>query len=92
MIGFAGGDDKIPKIPMNLPLLKGCSIVGVFWGSFRVRESKVEFDNFNQLFEWFNSGKIDPLVSDVYPLEEAAIALRKLMNRQAIGKIVLTTE
>ncbi len=92
VIGFAGGDDKIPKIPMNLPLLKGCSIVGVFWGSFRVRESKVEFDNFNQLFEWFNSGKIDPLVSDVYPLEEAPIALRKLMNRQAIGKIVLTTE
>ena len=92
VIGFAGGDDKIPKIPMNLPLLKGCSIVGVFWGSFRVRESNVEFENFNQLFDWFNNGDIDPLVSDVYPLEEAAIALRKLMNRQAIGKIVLTTE
>ena len=92
VIGFAGGDDKIPRVPMNLPLLKGCAIVGVFWGSFRVRESKEELANFQQLFEWFNNGDIDPLVSDVYPLEEAAVALRKLMNRQAVGKIVLTTE
>ena len=92
VIGFAGGDDKIPRVPMNLPLLKGCAIVGVFWGSFRVRESKEELANFQQLFDWFNKGDIDPLVSDVYPLEEAAVALRKLMNRQAVGKIVLTTE
>ena len=61
-------------------------------GSFRVRESKEELANFKQLFEWFNNGDIDPLVSDIYPLEEAGVALRKLMNRQAVGKIVLTTE
>jgi NADPH2:quinone reductase len=52
----------------------------------------VLYKDFQQLFEWFNNGDIDPLVSDVYPLEEAAVALRKLMNRQAVGKIVLTTE
>ena len=92
MIGFAAGADQIPKMPLNLTLLKGCQIVGVFWGSFRVRESKEELANFQQLFEWFNNGDIDPLVSDVYPLEEAAVALRKLMDRQAVGKIVLTTE
>ena len=89
VVGFASG--KIPKVPINLALLKGCSIVGVFWGAFRLKETALDNENFRQLFSWYNGGKIKPLVSQSYPLEDAAQALRTLMNRQVIGKIVLKT-
>jgi NADPH2:quinone reductase len=89
VVGFASG--VIPKIPINLALLKGCAIVGVFWGSFRLRETELDNENFDELFSWFEAGKIKPFVSQAYPLEDAAKALRKLMNREAIGKIVLKT-
>ncbi|SET59139.1 NADPH:quinone oxidoreductase family protein [Oceanicella actignis] len=87
VIGFASG--TIPKVPMNLPLLKGCDIVGVFWGAFRMREPEEDQRNFEQLFAWHAEGKLKPRVSHVLPLEQAPEALRMLMNRQAIGKIVL---
>ncbi|TYO88465.1 NADPH:quinone oxidoreductase family protein [Oceanicella actignis] len=87
VIGFASG--TIPKVPMNLPLLKGCDIVGVFWGAFRMREPEEDRRNFEQLFAWHAEGKLKPRVSHVLPLEQAPEALRMLMNRQAIGKIVL---
>ena len=88
IVGFASGD--IPKLPANLSLLKGCSIVGVFWGSFRQREPAVEAENFRELFQWYLDGRIKPHVSATYPLEQAAQALRDLLERRAIGKIVLT--
>ena len=91
VIGFAAGADAIPKMPLNLTLLKGCQIVGVFWGAFRLKETKEDNSNFEQLFSWYKEGKIRPLISYAYPLEDAAIALRKLMNREAIGKIILHT-
>ena len=89
VVGFASA--QIPKVPMNLALLKGCSIVGVFWGSFRLRETLLDNENFKQLFSWFEEGKIKPVISESYPLTEAGKALRQIMNRKAIGKIVLTT-
>lgn len=89
VIGFAGGD--IPKIPVNLPLLKGSAIIGVFWGAFRMREPDADQENFCQLFEWYEAGKIKPVVSKRYDLEEAPQALRDLMERRVIGKVVLTT-
>lgn len=89
VVGFASGE--IPKVPVNLALLKGCAIVGVFWGAFRLRETAEDNRNFAQLFDWWRAGKLKPLVSQTLPLEQAADALEALANRRAIGKIVLTT-
>ena len=88
VVGFASGN--IPKVPVNLALLKGCAIVGVFWGAFRLQETALDNENFQQLFSWYNEGKINPLISKTYKLEEASKAIRRIMNREAIGKIVLT--
>jgi len=88
VIGFAGG--AIPKAPVNLVLLKGSAIVGVFWGDFARREPEVNAENFKALFELFMAGKIDPLVSKTYTLDEAPQALQDLLSRKAVGKLVLT--
>ncbi len=89
VVGFAAGD--IPTIPTNLTLLKGCAILGVFWGSFRMREPEKDAANFSELFKWVEEGKIKPSVSRSYTLEEAPLALRDLMERRVIGKVVLET-
>jgi len=89
VVGFAAGD--IPKVPVNLVLLKGCSIVGVFWGSFRTQELEADNQNFQQLFDWFAQGKLNPMIGQALPLAQASEALRSLMNRSVIGKLVLTT-
>lgn len=89
VVGFASGD--IPKVPVNLALLKGCSIVGVFWGAFRLNYTKEDNDNFEQLFAWYEDGKLKPYASKIYALEAAAQALNDLKNRKAVGKIVLKT-
>ncbi len=90
VVGFASGE--IPKIPLNLTLLKGCSIVGVFWGEFARRERDLNAANLKELTAWLRAEKIKPLVSASYPLERAADALNDMMNRKVQGKIVLTTE
>lgn len=90
VIGFAAGD--IPKIPLNLALLKGCSIVGVFWGSFVNREPEWHRRNLEELMAWWRDGKIAPHVSSVYPMEKAADALYELINRTAKGKVVVTID
>ena len=87
VVGFAAGE--IPKIPLNLALLKGCSIVGVFWGEFARRERDLNLANLKALTVWLRAGKIKPLVSATYPLERAADALNDLMNRKVQGKVVL---
>ncbi len=87
VVGFAAGD--IPRIPLNLTLLKGCSIVGVFWGSFTTRDPQSNREHLQELFSWFLSGKIRPHVSNTYPLERAADALNDLMGRKITGKAVL---
>src|SRR5439155_1056382 len=86
VVGFAAGE--IPKIPLNLTLLKGCSIVGVFWGSFMRKEPGTAFKNHVQLMAWLTSGKLKPLISAVYPLAQAPRALNDLIERKAKGKVV----
>ena len=87
VVGFASGD--IPKVPVNLALLKGCSIVGVFWGAFRLNYTKEDNENFKQLFAWYAQGKLRPFTSKTYTLSEAALALNDLKNRKAIGKLII---
>jgi NADPH2:quinone reductase len=88
VIGFAAGD--IPAIPLNLTLLKGCEIVGVFWGSFVMRDPEHHRRNVDELVGWWRDGKLRPHVSSTYPLERAAEAIRELADRKAKGKVVVT--
>jgi NADPH2:quinone reductase len=90
VVGFAAG--TIPRIPLNLTLLKGCAVVGVFWGDFTRREPEQNQTNMRELLCWLEEGKVRPHVSGIYPLHQAAQGLRDLMERRAKGKIVLTTE
>lgn len=87
IVGFAAGE--IPKIPMNLPLLKGCSIVGVFWGGFFRQEPSANRENFMKILSLIESGKIDPPIQEVYALKDASRALRHIMDRKVLGKVVL---
>lgn len=87
IVGFANGE--IPKIPMNLPLLKGCSIMGVFWGQFSKLEPKQSFGNIAQLVQWINGGKIQQHISTRYTLEESPAALQALLDRKMLGKGVV---
>ena len=88
VVGFAAGD--IPKIPLNLTLLKGCAIVGVFWGDFARREPKAFAESIGQLGIWFREGKLKPHVSQTFPLEQAVDALQLMAARKVKGKVVLT--
>lgn len=88
VVGFAAGD--IPKIPLNLVLLKGCSIVGVFWGDFTRREPKAFAQSLAQLGAWYREGKLKPHVSQTFPLEKAVDALQLMAGRKVKGKVVLT--
>lgn len=89
VIGFASGD--IPRIPLNLPLLKVYSIVGVFWGAFMERNPMHGQENIQELITWINEGKLKPHVSATYPLEHVAEAMNDLMERKVTGKAVLVT-
>jgi NADPH2:quinone reductase len=90
VVGFAAGD--IPKIPLNLTLLKGCAIVGVFWGEFTRREPARFAEAMQRLDRWYAEGKLKPHVSETFPLERAADALTLMANRQVKGKVVLTVD
>jgi len=90
VIGFTAGD--IPKIPLNLPLIKGCEIVGVWIGAFAKREPAKHRVNAQALWEWMAQGKIKPYISATYPLERAADALNALTERKVAGKVVLVPE
>ncbi len=87
VVGFAAGE--IPKIPLNLALLKGCDIVGVFWGSFVERDPEGHRANTAQLLDWCAQGKLSSHVHASYPLTEAATALKAIASRQVMGKIIL---
>ena len=87
VIGFASGE--IPKIPLNLVLLKGCQIVGVFWGSFAMREPARNRAHADQLFAWVAEGKLRPAIDVTLPFTQAADALHRIEKRQVKGKIVL---
>ena len=87
IVGFANGE--IPQIPMNLPLLKGCSIIGVFWGQFSKVEAKASFQNIRQLVAWIQEGKIKQHIGRTYRLEEAPEALQAILDRKMLGKGVV---
>ncbi|MBL8549482.1 MAG: NADPH:quinone oxidoreductase family protein [Hyphomonadaceae bacterium] len=89
VIGFPAG---IPKIPLNLTLLKNCQIVGVFWGAFTQRDPKGHAANVAELFALYEQGKIKPRISARYPLARGGEAIRELMDRKASGKIVLVLD
>ncbi|HEX7735020.1 MAG TPA: NADPH:quinone oxidoreductase family protein [Ktedonobacteraceae bacterium] len=90
VIGFAAGE--IPRIPLNLTLLKGCSIVGVFWGSFTSRDPRRNQQHLRELVTWYQEGKIRPRISATYPLERAADALNDMLARRITGKAVLLVD
>ncbi len=87
VIGFAAGD--IPRVPLNLTLLKGCDIVGVFWGASVARDPKSGMANLKQITQWIAEGKLKPHVSAKLPLARAGEAIRMLMDRKAQGKVVV---
>jgi len=89
VIGFAAG---IPRIPLNLPLLKSCAIVGVFWGEFSRRDPQGNAANTQALLDLYARGLIKPQISERYPLERGGEAIARLAGRQAIGKIVVTVD
>ena len=87
VVGFAAGD--IPKLPLNLALLKGASAVGVFWGDFARREPQAFVESARQLVRWFEQGRLRPHVSATFPLDKAAEAMNLLASRKAKGKVVI---
>jgi NADPH2:quinone reductase len=90
VIGFAAGD--IPKVPINLALLKERSIVGVYWGESVKHDPEGHLRNVKQLMEWFVAGKVKPSISERVPLSEAAAAMKRLIHRQVKGKVVIFPE
>lgn len=88
VVGFAAGGD-IPALPANLPLLKGAALVGVFWGAFAQRQPQDNAANFEQLFAWHAEGRLRPLISQRFALEQTAAAIAQLGQRKAVGKLVV---
>jgi NADPH:quinone reductase-like Zn-dependent oxidoreductase len=87
VVGFPAG---IAKLPLNLTLLKSCDVCGVFWGAFAARDPKANAAHVEQLFRWWDEGKIAPRISATYPLERAGEAIAALRDRKAVGKLVVT--
>ena len=90
VIGFAAGD--IPRIPLNLALLKGCDIVGVFWGNWTARNPGLFQQSIEELIAMYGQGKIKPYVSERFPLAKGADAIAHLGSRKAMGKVVVTMD
>ena len=86
VVGFPAG---IPKLPLNLTLLKSCDICGVFWGAFAMRNPKANAAHVEQLFKYWHEGKIAPRISGTFPLERAGEAITAIAERRAIGKLVV---
>jgi NADPH:quinone reductase-like Zn-dependent oxidoreductase len=89
VVGFPAG---IPKLPLNLTLLKSCDVCGVFWGAFAARDPQANAAHVASLFLFWDDGKIAPKISETYPLERAGEAISALAERRAIGKLVVTLD
>ena len=90
VVGFAAGE--IPRIPLNLALLKGCDVVGVFWGAWVGKNPKRHQESVAELLAMYDQGKIKPYVSERFPLTRAAEAIKHLASRKAMGKVVVTVD
>jgi NADPH:quinone reductase-like Zn-dependent oxidoreductase len=89
VVGFPAG---IPKLPLNLTLLKSCDVCGVFWGAFAARDPAGNAAHVAQLFRWWDEGRIAPRVTATYPLARGGEAIAALRDRTAIGKLVVTLD
>jgi NADPH2:quinone reductase len=87
VVGFTSGE--IPRIPMNLPLLKGCSIVGVAWDTYSRRNPGGGQANISEMIAWIREGKLKPVVTARYALSDAPRALEEVMQRRVQGKVVI---
>ena len=87
IVGFASGE--IPQLPFNLPLLKGCSVMGVFWGSFAEKEPAQNLQNLGELLQWLKQGKIKQNIHKIYSLEESPQAIQDLIDRKIKGKAIV---
>ena len=90
VVGFAAG--TIPEISLNLTLLKGCQIVGVFWGNFAMQFPKKNYQNTMELMQWFSQRKLKPHIHQIFPLKETSKALEEMMQRKVKGKIVIQNQ
>ena len=90
VVGFANG--TIPKIPLNLTLLKGAEVTGVFWGAFTQKEPQKNMENIKELVTWYLTKKLNPHIDATYSLKEAPKALEAILNRQVKGKVVIDME
>ena len=90
IVGFAAGE--IPKIPLNLALLKERQLLGVYWGDSVRHDPRGHVRNMKQLMAWFAERKINPVVSERFPLARAKDAMRRLLDRQVKGKVVILPE
>ena len=88
VIGFAAGE--IPRIPLNLMLLKNCAMIGVFWGEMVLREPKTQQQNMARVLDWIAAGELDPHIHAAYPLERIGDAISSLNKRQVKGKVIVT--
>ena len=88
VIGFAGGE--IPKFPVNLALVKGFSVIGVFWGSFTQHQPQDFMANMKELLTWYVEGKIKVVIDETFPLADAVSAINKVTDRKVKGKVVIT--
>ncbi len=86
VVGFPAG---IPRLPLNLTLLKACDVRGVFWGAFAARAPEREAGNVAQLLAWWEEGKISPRIDRRWPLAEGGEAIKWLAGRRAIGKVIV---
>ncbi|UYY58473.1 NADPH:quinone oxidoreductase family protein [Sphingomonas sp. S2-65] len=89
VVGFPAG---IPKLPLNLTLLKSCDVCGVFWGAFAARDPQANAEHVERLFSLWSEGRISPRVTATFALEDAGVAIAKMANREAVGKLVITVE
>jgi len=87
VVGFASGD--IPNIATNLTLVKGCSIIGVFWGTFTQKQPKVFINNMQELMQWYQEKKVKVVIDEVFPLSATVEAINKLTSREVKGKVII---
>ena len=87
VVGFASG--RIPELPVNLTLVKGYSVLGVFWGSFTMKQPKDHAANMSELFQWFDEGKVVPVIDAEFALKDGIEAIKKVTGRNVMGKVVI---
>jgi NADPH:quinone reductase len=87
VVGFASG--RIPSAPANLILVKGISVIGVFWGDFAMRDPARSRAHFERMFDWYRAGKLKPHVSATFPLDQTAAAMQAMLSRRTTGKVVI---